>query len=193
MAKIKSLIKMLRDVVVKAKVFLAGFLEILIILKDLDSKEFDKKENFCYSLKLKTDKQYYFFIGCAVCVWSFSLVVLTWDYVIIKKTKFFMKRFGAAETYKIMLYITNNQDMITFSKISMISLSLGFMLILHLYQIMSFVIIINKMIPLIQGCVDKKERVYFFLILLHYSISIFTVNILVFLSFSWTAYFNGFY
>ena len=180
--------KKLQNFKVKVQVFLTKVVEILIIIKNFDIKEFDKKENLCHSFKPKADEDYYIFIGSAVVVWFFTLIVLNWDCIVIKNPVFFIKILGGSKAYKLYIYIKSNQDFITGCKAAATSLSLGFMIVLQLYQMMAYVIIFNKMMPLIRGCSDKNESFIFLLIVLYYCLAIFIVNIVICLFFMFLAY-----
>ena len=194
MAKLISFaIQKFKEHVSKIKVFFTGVYEWVVIIRDFDNKEFEKQENFCHGLKPKNDKQYYFFLWSCIVVWSLSLVVFSWDYIIIKNPKFFIKYYGSLETYETMIFITNNQMFLRTFKSVMMSTSLGFMLVLQLYQMMSYVIVFNKMLPYIRNTSDKKEQFNFLLIVIYYLIVIFIVNIMIYLFFVSMAYKHSFF
>jgi hypothetical protein len=183
-----SIFKKLQDIKVKVHFFLTKVVEVLIIIKNFDIKEFDKQEIFCHNLKPKSEEVYYFFIFFAVVVWFFTLLVLSWDYIIIKNTKFFLRVLGGVKTYNLLLYITNNQNFITACKITATSFSLGFMIVLQLYQMMAYVIIFHKMTPLVRGCSDKKDIFNYVLIVLYYCLIIFIFNMMICFFFMFLAY-----
>ena len=179
----------LKKMCARVQVFLTKFIDITRLIINFNSKEFDEKEKFCHSFKPKGDHPYYIFIWVSITVWSLSFVVLMFDRgLFVRNQKILKKIFGYQQISDAILFMQTNQGFLRGCKMTVISLCLGFMLIIQLYQIMAYVIIINKMIPLIRECTDKKEKFYFYLILLYYFVSIFVSNLIIYLMFLFFAY-----
>lgn len=185
------MIEKIKKIQTSLQVFLTNFIDITRLILNFNSKEFDEKEKFCHSFKPKGDHPYYIFIWVSITVWSLSFVVLMFDRgLFVRNQKFLKKIFGYQQISDALLFMQTNQGFLRGCKMTVISLCLGFILIIQLYQIMAYVIIINKMIPLIRECTDKKEKFYFYLILLYYFGSIFVPNLMFYSFFLFLAYVN---
>jgi len=186
--KIKEIVlKKVDSILSNFKALISIFVAIFLVIINFNLKSLDEKEKYCHSLKAEDGEYFYFFLSCTVVLSVFNFFVMFWDHTFLINVKLFRKLLGLSRTVKIYNFIFTYKWIISKLKSSILCIWMGFMLVLHLYLIISYVIIFIRMAPLVQSCNDNNEKFNFFLIIVLYLCYIF-LNIGCYVFFSFLSY-----
>jgi hypothetical protein len=161
------------------RIFLEKILDLFIILKNFDSKKFNDYEKFCYNLKPQADHTFYLFLKLSLFVFFLSFIVFTWPHLFSRSKWFLIHIMGRSTTYNIAAFIKKKKLFLLACKYVAVGMSLGFFIVLQLYQAMGFIIILNKMFFLFKNSSDMTEKFYIILITIFYILVGFIMQIFI--------------